>query len=252
MCSASYSVAGHINQALHLVHVSCKFTGDLSLCAQTNKPRTLSLFISLYFLLLFVTSSLFLAYSSVIVQQIASLCMLSKRKPLGFLLCSQFILIDCSLTFHYVQWIIKRFPAPSSYGGVKKLSLIHLTSDSTLIQMMIYSSHTWISHQTPFSVQSSVHSATTVVQALMWYNTNAPKAIWEIKHNNKTLIAAFICCYHLPHPANILQQDVKLFLYFHLCWSAHISLLNLYSITRLDARMAHLYRHRHWAVLMTI
>ena len=42
---------------------------------------------------------LFLAHSLVIVQQITSLCVLSKRKPLHFLLCSQFFLIDWALTF---------------------------------------------------------------------------------------------------------------------------------------------------------
>lgn len=50
---------------------------------------------------------LFLADSLAIVQQSTSLCMFSKRKPLHFLLCSQFVLIDWPLTFLDVQWIIK-------------------------------------------------------------------------------------------------------------------------------------------------
>lgn len=69
-----------------------------------TQKRTLipCLFISLSVPLLFVTSSLFLAHSLVIVQQSTSRCVLSKRKPLDFLLCSQFVLIDCSLTSLYV------------------------------------------------------------------------------------------------------------------------------------------------------
>lgn len=87
--------------------------------AHTNKFSILCLYISLSLRLLFVTSSLFLAHSPVIVQQRTSLCILSKIKPLHFLLCSQFILIDCSLTFLYVQWIIKRSAKLPSYSEVR-------------------------------------------------------------------------------------------------------------------------------------
>ena len=131
-CSRSQNPAFDINC------MSWKCSSDLSVPISLSQTQTksqfpASFFISLYLPLLFVTSSLFLAPSLVIVQQSGSLCSLSKRKPLHFLLCSQFILIDCSLTFHYAQWITKRSAQLRSYVGVIKRPLYILSYDSTVM-----------------------------------------------------------------------------------------------------------------------
>lgn len=107
VCGLDQFLFFHRKRALHFIYMLCKCAGDLSVPISLSHTQTSSPFPALLFLSVCpfssVTSSLFLAHSLVIVQQSTRLCMLSKRKPLHFLLCSQFILIDCSLTFLYVQ-----------------------------------------------------------------------------------------------------------------------------------------------------
>lgn len=164
--AALYSVAGHRNQALHLIHMSCKWTGDLFLLAQTNKPSTLRLLISLCLLLLFTPGSLFghcTKNRQPLHAQQKETFTFSSLLPIHFdrlfthsALCS---MNNKKISCAYFLW------------RSKKRSLIHFTSDSTLMQMMmIYSWHTCISHPAQFSVQSLVHRgnycclATDVIQ----------------------------------------------------------------------------------------
>lgn len=167
--------------------------------AHTNKLSFPCLLIYLDLSLLFVTSSLFLAHSLVIVQQSTSLCMLSKRKPLHFLLCAQFILIDCSVTFSCVQWIIKRSAKLPSCSELQYSTAPYtFLSDVTVKQIMmyvwktqcIYSFLIWSDFVLPFLTHNGHYCWLASEYFVVWLSNKYPKANWVNKQYRKQLLLA--------------------------------------------------------------